>query len=195
MDEQSAAIVNFFGHTFGQLKEIDKNIDAVGSNVKFGGRSAEVEKALKGFVQQMQNPSAAPVASPAIEHSPVYTQAMPVMVAPVVQQHNNSAEEQLELKFSASDKDVLNDIYNVLYDIRKLLSETIELQKQQTTDAPKKEKKQSMLAQCCLCGSNAKGKKVSEKLYTVTCESCKNTEEGDSKTIVETHWNNKNKQL
>ena len=59
----------------------------------------------------------------------------------------------------------------------------------------KKEKKTSTLASCCLCGGTAKGKKVSEKLYTVTCESCKNSENGVNESVAKVAWNNKNKQL
>lgn len=199
MDEQSAAIINFFGQTFGQMKEIDKNIEAAGSNAKFGGRSAEVEKALRGFVDQIQAPSPTPTAPlPLAMPVQTFVDVQPVIsnqVSVVHEPQPTKQEEQLELKFSTSDKDVLNDIYNVLFDIRKLIAESIELQKQQLTTAPKKQKKQSVLAPCCLCGAEAKGKKVSEKLFTITCEGCKNSENGNNELSAKVAWNNNNKQL
>jgi uncharacterized CHY-type Zn-finger protein len=70
------------------------------------------------------------------------------------------------------------------------------LHKQQLqTPTVKKEKKVSLIAACCLCGASAKGKKVNEKLYTVTCESCKNSENGVNELHAKMAWNNKNKQL
>jgi len=199
MDDRSA-ILNFVGQMYGQMKEIDSNIAAAGSNAKFGGRSAEIKKVFEEVAVNLQPPAPAPITAPALQQpvftpAPTFVQApSPTFVqAPVAAQPQ---EEQLELKFSSTDKDVLNSIYNVLFDIKKLLSEAIDLQKQQQqTVAVKKEKKASTLASCCLCGGAAKGKKVSEKLYTVTCESCKNSENGVSESVAKVAWNNKNKQL
>lgn len=64
MDDQSAAIVNFFGHTFGQLREIDKNIHIAGCNAKLGGLSAEIEQALRR--------SPATASPPVIDQTPVH---------------------------------------------------------------------------------------------------------------------------
>jgi hypothetical protein len=64
MDDQSAAIVKFLGHTFDQLREIDNYIHIAGSNAKFGGLSAEIEQALKL--------SLTTVLTPVIDHAHVY---------------------------------------------------------------------------------------------------------------------------
>ena len=194
MDDKSA-ILNFVGQMYGQMKEIDSNIAAAGSNAKFGGRSAEIKKVFEEVAVNLQPPAPAPIVAPALQQ-PVFATAPATTFVQAPAPVQQPQEEQLELKFSSSDKDVLNSIYNVLFDIKKLLVEAIDLQKQQSqTPAIKKEKKTSSLAPCCLCGGTAKGKKVNEKLYTVTCESCKNSEDGINESHAKVAWNNKNKQL
>ena len=178
---------------YGQMKEIDSNIAAAGSGAKFGGRSAEIKKVFEGVAANLLPSAPAEIAPPAVQQlmpTPVPTfEPLPV----VIQQPQ---EEQLELKFSSTDKDVLNNIYNVLFDIKKLLSETVDLYKQQLQPpAAKKEKKTPFLVACCLCGGTAKGKKINEKLYTVTCDGCKNHEDNVNESLAKVAWNNKNKQL
>lgn len=198
MDDRSA-ILNFVGQMYGQMKEIDSNIAAAGSNAKFGGRSAEIKKVFEEVAVNLQPPAPTTVVPEMMQQSVFVPAPMPApalipMPQPAAAQELQ--EEQLELKFSSTDKDVLNSIYNVLFDIKKLLSEAIDLQKQQLQmPVVKKEKKASTLASCCLCGGAAKGKKVNEKLYTVTCESCKNSEDGVNESVAKVAWNNKNKQL
>jgi hypothetical protein len=197
MDDRSA-ILNFVGQMYGQMKEIDSNIAAAGSNAKFGGRSAEIKKVFEEVAVNLQPPVPITTEIPAVHQPALVTASVPT-AAPVIVQPtvaHQSQEEQLELKFSSTDKDVLNSIYNVLFDIRKILTEAVVLQKQQMqTPVVKKERKQSSLVSCCLCGANAKGKKVSEKLYTVACEGCKNSESGLNESLAKVAWNNKNKQL
>ena len=196
MDDKSA-ILNFVGQMYGQMKEIDSNIAAAGSGAKFGGRSAEIKKVFEEVAANLLPPAPVETAPTAVQqfiHAPMPT-AVPAFEHPPVAVQQPQ-EEQLELKFSSTDKDVLNNIYNVLFDIKKLLSETVDLHKQQLqTPAVKKEKKTPFLVACCLCGGTAKGKKINEKLYTVACEGCKNHEDDVNESLAKVAWNNKNKQL
>lgn len=64
MDDQSAAIVKFFGLTFDQMREIDEIIHTAGSNAMFSGLSAEIKQALKL--------SLTTVSPPVIDHAPIY---------------------------------------------------------------------------------------------------------------------------
>ncbi len=173
------------------MKEIDNHIAAAGSNAKFGNRSIEIQNVLKEVV-------AAPTPQP--QPRPLPQQQMPVEVKPeapmflmpvqkpLVIEQQQSNEQQLELMFKNDEKSILNDIYNVLYDIKKLLIES-------QNNAKEKPKKIKKYVDCCLCGSQPKLCKTTEGIVELKCTGCKNSEQDETEQFAKIKWNKSNKQL
>lgn len=190
--EDKAALINFIGNVYGQMKEIDNHIAAAGSNAKFGNRSADIQNVLKEVVAAPTMPQppkqhAALHMQPAPQASAEYTPMHPVKVHDLAPAQNQNAQ-QLELPFSSSEKSILSDIYNVLYDIKKLM---IEFQKKQDTKPAKVKKYEK----CCLCGSQPKLNKTQDSDFELKCTGCKNSETDDTVSLVKTKWNKANVQL
>jgi hypothetical protein len=182
MDDKNA-LINFIGNVYGQMKEIDNHIAAAGSNAKFGNRSIDIQNVLKEVV-----------AAPAVQPQP-FIQTQPVVqqqfIAPqpaVVPVQQSAGEQQLELSFKTDEKSILNDIYNVLYDIKRLLVEAQKTHKEK----PKKLKK---YIDCCLCGSQPKLQRIDDLVMQLKCSECKNYESDATEQLVKIKWNNSNKQL
>lgn len=192
MDDKNA-LINFIGSVYGQMKEIDNHIAAAGSNAKFGNRSADIQNVLKEVV-------AAPTLQPQPQLLPqqqINVQVQPEPPAPIVFmpaqkpaviEQQSSNEQQLELMFKNDEKSILNDIYNVLYDIKKLLVES----QNNVKEKPKKVKK---YVDCCLCGSQPKLCKTAEGTVELKCTGCKNSEHDETEQVVKIKWNKSNKQL
>ena len=210
---EKAAILNFVGQMYGQMKEIDTNIAAVGSNAKFGGRSAELERAFKQIAAAPLDALVAPAELP-----PVVQPQMQPMVAetPIIQQKPMAVPSvsidtvsesfasiqpqaqtgQLEFTFKEDANSILRDIYNVLYDIRKLLNEQVPKKNEQPTQVPQiKKPKKLALLQCCLCGGKPRGEKIDEKLYAYKCTTCGNTCDGANEPMAKIAWNSQNEQV
>lgn len=193
MNEDKAAITQFFGTMYGQMKEIDNHIAAAGGNAKFAGRSEDIKNA---FVT-IASPSFVPVpvvdvvevqpgqlvsAPPSIPQTPI---SQP---APVKQDTG-----QLEFEFKSDEKSILKDIYNVLYDIKRLLSDRIRKE-----DAEAKEKKVKEYTPCCICGSQPAikvNKTAVGRDFHMTCTGCQASEVAASKKDVISAWNKENRQL
>ena len=188
MDDKNA-LINFIGSVYGQMKEIDNHIAAAGSNAKFGNRSVEIQNVLKEVV-------AAPTLQPQPQFLPQQQFNMqvqpeppaPIVVMPAVIEQQSSNEQQLELMFKNDEKSILNDIYNVLYDIKKLLIEA-------QNNAKEKPKKVKKYVDCCLCGSQPKLCKTTEGIVELKCMGCKNSEQDETEQLVKMKWNKINKQL
>ena len=198
MDDKSA-ILNFMGQMYGHMKEIDTNIASTGSNAKFGGRSAELEKAFKQ-VAAMPTLQMPPVIVPQEPQAVIQTQ--PVAPSPVhtIQYQDNIStvaapaadDSQLEFNFKTDTTGILDNIYNVLFDIKKIL---IEIRDQKKQPEQKEKKHKSPLAPCCLCGGRAVGGSLPTGEYTVQCRTCENGETAASETMAKVAWNHKNKVL
>jgi len=195
--EQKRALMGLLGHTYAQMKEIDMHIASAGSNAKFAGRSEDIKRQFEQVATQAVVPIApqqtsielgevlpAPriVAPPAPVVEPQYIMHAPVAVQPVAAQP--AEEKQLEFNFKAVEKNVLTDIYNVLYDIRKMMLEFKEKE-------AKKEKK-SKIANCIICGSLAQMSKKDNK-FTINCTSCFAETKSDSNKECIKEWNDANK--
>jgi len=195
MNEKNA-ILNFIGQMYGQMKEIDTNIASVGSSAKFGGRSAELEKTFK---QLATSPLEAAYVPPT-EMSPVETMPMQMQpqMQPAVQQlplYQPPQTDQLEFTFKDDANSILKDIYNVLFDIRKLLTEhTKAIKTIETAPAVKKPKKITF-ADCSLCGGKPKGEQTQDTLYQYTCQTCGNVSKGVNETQAKVAWNTENVQV
>jgi len=189
--EEKRALMGLLGHTYAQMKEIDTHIAAAGSSAKFAGRSEELRKQFETIATtpiivpndnlEIMHPGPPPVApAPVLTPAPVMYEPVAVS-APAPPQPTTA---QLEFNFTAAEKNILSDIYNVLYDIKKLLIEA----KQQTK--PDKRKK---IVDCVLCGSVAKPIQV-ENLHAVQCTGCKTQSitASDIKTCIK-EWNQANK--
>lgn len=174
------------------MKEIDNHIAAAGSNAKFGNRSVELQNVLKEVVDA---PTVHP--QPLLSHSQLLPQQQiiiqdqpqtlaPVTLAPVQKTAIN--EQQLELIFKNDEKSILNDIYNVLYDIKKLLIES-------QSNFKEKNKKVKKYVNCCLCGSQPKISKTAEGCIELKCTGCKSSEQDATEQLVKLKWNTVNKQL
>lgn len=208
---EKAAILNFVGQMYGQMKEIDTNIASVGSGAKFGGRSAELEKAFKHIAAAPLEALAAPMELPPIEQSQTMVPEAPILqqrplVAPSVSIVTTSEHYapgmpasqtgQLEFSFKEDANSILKDIYNVLYDIRKLLNEQIAKKNEQPAQIPQPKKpKKPALLQCCLCGGKPKGEKKDENKFEYQCTACGNTSTGTSEPMAKIAWNSQNEQV
>jgi hypothetical protein len=186
MDDKNA-LINFIGNVYGQMKEIDNHIAATGSNAKFGNRSIELQNVLKEVVD-------APTVHPQpqfLSQQQITVQEIPQPLAPIVLapvQKTAATEQQMELMFKNDEKSILNDIYNVLYDIKKLLIES-------QNNFKEKNKKVKKYVNCCLCGSQPKISKTAENSIELKCTGCKNSEQDATEQLVKLKWNKVNKQL
>lgn len=196
MNEDKAAITQFFGTMYGQMKEIDNHIAAAGGNAKFAGRSEDIKNAFATIV----SPSFVPV--PVVDVVEVQPEQS-VSAPPSIPQTTNfqlakQDTGQLEFEFKSDEKSILKDIYNVLYDIKRLLSDRIRKE-----DAEAKEKKVKEYTPCCICGSQP-AIKVNRsagfsgtivKEYQMICTGCESIEIAASRKDVISAWNKENRQL
>lgn len=195
MDDKNA-LINFIGSVYGQMKEIDNHIAATGSNAKFGNRSIELQNVLKEVVEAPTlppQPQFLPPQPQQLQLPPQQfnIQELPQTLAPIVlapAQKPAVVEQQLELMFKNDEKSILNDIYNVLYDIKKLLIES-------QNNFKEKNKKVKKYVDCCLCGSQPKISKTAEGSIELKCTGCKNSEQDATEQLVKLKWNKVNKQL
>lgn len=189
MNEDKAAITQFFGTMYGQMKEIDNHIAAAGGNAKFAGRSEDIKNAFATIV----SPSFVPV--PVVDVKEVQPEQS-VSAPPSIPQTTNfqlakQDTGQLEFEFKSDEKSILKDIYNVLYDIKRLLSDRIRKE-----DAEAKKIKE--YTPCCLCGSQPKiqvNKLASGREYQMFCTGCTSNEVAASRKDVISAWNKENRQL
>jgi hypothetical protein len=193
MDDKNA-LINFIGSVYGQMKEIDNHIAATGSNAKFGNRSIELQNVLKEVVEAPAvppQPQLLPQQSQPLPQQQITVQEIPQPLAPVALapvQKTAIDQQQLELIFKNDEKSILNDIYNVLYDIKKLLIES-------QNNFKEKNKKVKKYVNCCLCGSQPKISKTAEGSIELKCTGCKNSEQDATEQLVKLKWNTVNKQL
>lgn len=193
MTSDKEALLNFIGGVYGQMKEIDNHIAATGSGAKFAGRSAE----LKNVFEQVA--ASAVMQQPAphyIESAPpgavVETMPQPLAahkhVTTVQQAPSQPVADQLEFTFKEDASSILKDIYNVLFDIKKLLTSI------KSTENEKPVKKNKKYANCCLCGSKPAFSK-DRQTYIMQCTGCSAKEIATTEQNVKTAWNNNNKSL
>lgn len=191
MNEDKAAITQFFGTMYGQMKEIDNHIAAAGGNAKFAGRSEDIKNAFVAIA----SPSFVPV--PVVDVVEVQPEKS-VPAPPSIPQTTNfqlakQDTGQLEFEFKSDEKSILKDIYNVLYDIKRLLSDRIRKE-----DAEAKAKKIKEYTPCCLCGSQPKieiNKIATGREYQMFCTGCEASEIALSRKDVISAWNKENRQL
>lgn len=210
---EKAAILNFVGQMYGQMKEIDTNIASAGSGAKFGGRSVELERAFKQIAATPLEAITAPVELPPVEQPQMLTMvpetpitqqkpmAMPSVSIATISEHVVPAKplvstDQLEFNFKEDANSILKDIYNVLYDIRKLLNDQVAKKNAQPTQAPQiKKPKKPALLQCCLCGGKPKGEQTDAKIFEYKCTSCGNVSSGANEPMAKIAWNSQNEQV
>ena len=101
---------------------------------------------------------------------------------------NSIVEDVQAYLIETSQAVILNDIYNVLYDIKKLLIES-------QNNFKEKNKKVKKYVDCCLCGSQPKISKTAEGSIELKCTGCKNSEQDATEQLVKLKWNKVNKQL
>lgn len=186
MTSEKEALLNFIGGVYGQMKEIDNHIAATGSGAKFAGRSAELknvfEQVAASSVVQQPAPSYVPAAPPTSQPLPQQHSELMHVVPP---QFTPLKADQLEFSFKEDANSILRDIYNILFDIKKIL------QNKQNDKPAKKSKK---YADCCLCGSKPAYSKDRET-HIMQCTGCGAKEVATSEQNVKTSWNNNNKRL
>lgn len=192
MMSEKEALLNFIGGVYGQMKEIDNHIAATGSGAKFGGRSAELKSVFEQVATSsvMQQP-APNFIQPAPGMQVVTTPQQPSEIKyiapqqqPIVQQ---TSVDQLEFSFKEDANSILKDIYNILFDIKKIL---ISYQNNQNERPAKKNKK---YADCCLCGSKPVYSKDKEThTHTMQCTGCGAKEIATTEQSAKTSWNNNN---
>lgn len=198
MTSEKDTILSFIGNMYGQVKEIDNHIAAAGSNAKFGGRSVELQNKFEEMVKSpaigFEQPSPPLIQQPAVNLiESAGGEAIPQQFRePAAQQvvQNRPDPFQMELPLMDTQKNVLTDIYNVLFDMKKMLAEFIKSQK----DVPAIVEEKKKYVNCCLCGSQPKYFKDEEKQHNLQCRQCKSKETAASKFLVESTWNSKNKQ-
>lgn len=124
-----AAIINFFGHIHKDIKAIDTQIASVDSNAKFGNKSREVEVALGQTLKSLEKINPQPVMHPPQIHTfgdPNH-QHVPMAVqspaAPLQSPAQQKDPAQLEFDLDLKSPKVLDNIYNLLYDIKKILTD------------------------------------------------------------------------
>lgn len=194
MDPEKAALLNFVGAVFGQSKELDQHIAAAGG-AQFGERSGAIQDLFKTIATSAPV-GAAMVPSPSPAHinpepEPKQIESAPVQHVPIVHE-SEPKDVQLEFNFSQSQKDKLDDIFNILYDIRKLLKDYISSQAEKE-DKEDKEESQKYV-KCSLCGSHPKVKRKPGEVHLV-CSSCSNSEVDKDLKTVRAKWNSKNMQV
>lgn len=200
MTSEKEALLNFIGGVYGQMKEIDNHIAATGSGAKFANRSAELKNvfeqvAASTVVQQpappfiQSNTGVSVIAAPQqIAEIRYDVPAQPAQQPPPASEQQTN---QLEFSFKEDANSILKDIYNVLFDIKKILIAQQNNQSNQNDKAVKKTKK---YADCCLCGSRPAYSKDKD-MYIMQCTGCNAKEVASSEQIVKTSWNNNNKRL
>lgn len=198
MMSEKEALLNFIGGVYGQMKEIDNHIAATGSGAKFGGRSAELKNvfeqvATSSVVQQPAPNFIQPTPGMQVITTPQQPSEIKYVAPPVVQQQQQpivqqTSVDQLEFSFKEDANSVLKDIYNILFDIKKIL---ISHQNNQNERPAKKNKK---YADCCLCGSKPAYSKDRET-HIMQCTGCGAKEIATTEQSVKTSWNNNNKRL
>ena len=195
MTPDKAALLNFIGGVYGQMKEIDNHIAATGSGAKFAGRSAELKNVFEQVAAStvVQQPAPEPML-PAISTQTIPLQRVETIPLQRVEtivdpsQDLQRREDQLEFSFKEDSNSLLKDIYNVLFDIKKLISS---FQSNQNEKSTKKNKK---YADCCLCGSKPVYIKDRET-HIMRCTSCGAEEIAQTEQTVKSSWNNNNKRL
>lgn len=192
MTSEKEALLNFIGGVYGQMKEIDNHIAATGSGAKFAGRSAELKNVFEQVAASAVVQQPAPqFIQPSLGAEVLTTSQQPVELkytAPqqIVQQQ--SSADQLEFIFKEDANSILKDIYNILFDIKKILSS------HQNNQNEKYAKKSKKYADCCLCGSKPTYSKDKET-HIMQCTGCGAKEIATTEQTVKTSWNNNNKRL
>lgn len=199
MTSEKEALLNFIGGVYGQMKEIDNHIAATGSGAKFAGRSAELKNVFEQVAASavVQQPAPAFI-QPALtmDASPVPQQISEIRYVAPPQQSQPAPEQsnQLEFSFKEDANSILKDIYNVLFDIKKLLTSLQNNQANSSNQNDKPVKKAKKYADCCLCGSKPIYTRDKET-HIMQCTGCSAKETGASEQSVKTSWNNNNKSL
>lgn len=195
MTSEKEALLNFIGGVYGQMKEIDNHIAATGSGAKFAGRSAELKNVFEQVAASAVVQQPAPLfIQPSLGTEVATTSQQPVELKytapPQIVQQQSSAD-QLEFTFKEDANSILKDIYNILFDIKKILSCNQNNQNNQNEKSAKKSKK---YADCCLCGSKPAYSKDKET-HIMQCTRCGAKEIATTEQTVKTSWNNNNKRL
>lgn len=189
--------MGLLGHTYAQMKEIDTHIAAAGSSAKFAGRSEDIKRQFEQIATQPMVPVVSTSielgAQPMLPTPPPVQQFEQPAPATFVMQHvaipapapAPADEMQLEFNFKAAEKNILQDIYNVLYDIKKMMQESRE------KEAKKETKKK--ISNCIICGSTASLVKEDNN-YIVKCTCCDaaSSTQSSAKVCVK-EWNDANK--
>jgi len=200
MNSEKVAITNFIGSLYGQMKEIDGHIAAAGSSPKFGGRSNEIKDILVKEIaanSAPQPPAPSKLAQPELIPIP-QPELIPMPrpeETPTQQNTNLPQADQNQLEFNFANNNILNDIYNLLYDIKKILAQIKDDIKPPAL--PEKIKKTRVIKNvesCCVCGSKPKAEKRNNE-YRLACTGCgMQANPGKTRAEAVSNWIEENKQ-
>ena len=192
MTEEQAALATFFGTIYGQTKEIEGHVMAAGGDSKLAPNT----DGLKNLFKQTLAGAPTPVVHAPDQPVQVPDQGLlPLVASNPISRPQQADTLQLELPLKSDGNTVLNSIFNVLFDIKKILLSMSELQKQQQKQEPTEPpaKQGEVLNECCICGAKAKLKYWPEseayQKFTIQCPSCKNMSAAPSRLKVVRLWN------